>query len=272
MSRKRSRTTAYIIMSAMAIIFILPLLWVIFASFNPDAGVGLKLPSTWVMENYQAVLSESKNMRSFGVGLVLSIGVAALEVVACALASYPLSRYELKYKKSFMYTILFMSCLPMTALMIPAYRLFVTLHLMDNLFGVVLFMAATQLPYNMWMMKNFMDQVSIELEEAAWVDGANKFKSLLNIVMPLMLPGLCTIAIHSFASSWGNFFTPFILLTSTSKYPAAVRLFQFFGTHGVNYGHLAAYSVMYSIPSIVLYSLAQGFMSKGFIMQGANKG
>ena len=162
MNRKRSARNAYIIMSVMAIVFILPLLWVIFASFNPDAGVGLKLPSTWVIENYQAVLSESKNVRSFGIGLALSIGVAALEVIVCALASYPLSRYELRYKKSFMYTILFMSCLPMTALMIPAYKLFVQLHLMDNILGVVLFMAATQLPYNMWMMKNFMDQVALE--------------------------------------------------------------------------------------------------------------
>ena len=272
MNRKRSRRTAYIIMSIMAVVFILPLFWVIFSSFNPSAGVGLKLPSTWVMENYRSVLSESKNVRSFGTGLLLSIGVATLEVVVCALASYPLSRYELRYKKSFMYTILFMSCLPMTALMIPAYKLFVMLHLMDNIVGVILFMAATQLPYNMWMMKNFMDQVSIELEEAAWVDGASKLKSLIHVILPLMLPGLCTIAIHSFTSSWGNFFTPFILLTSTSKYPAAVRLFQFFGTHGVNYGHLAAYSLMYSIPSIVLYSLAQSFRSKGFIMQGANKG
>ena len=272
MNQKRSRRTAYLIMSAMAFVFILPLFWVIFASFNPSAGVGLRLPSTWVMENYRAVLSESKNLRSFGTGLLLSVGVAALEVVVCALASYPLSRYELRYKKSFMYTILFMSCLPMTALTIPAYRLFVQLHLMDNIVGVILFMAATQLPYNMWMMKNFMDQVAIELEEAAWVDGADKLKSLIHVVLPLMLPGLCTIAIHSFTSSWGNFFTPFILLTSTSKYPAAVRLFQFFGTHGVNYGHLAAYSLLYSIPSILLYSLAQSFMSRGFIMQGANKG
>ena len=102
MNRKRSARNAYIIMTCMAIVFILPLLWVIFASFNPDAGVGLKLPSTWVIENYQAVLSESKNVRSFGIGLALSIGVAALEVIVCALASYPLSRYELRYKKSFM--------------------------------------------------------------------------------------------------------------------------------------------------------------------------
>ena len=75
MNRKKSARNAYIIMTCMAIVFILPLLWVIFASFNPDAGVGLKLPSTWVIENYQAVLSESKNVRSFGIGLLLSIGV-----------------------------------------------------------------------------------------------------------------------------------------------------------------------------------------------------
>ena len=272
LNKKRSAAVAYTIMTLMAIIFLLPVLWVVIASFDINANPGLKIPEEWTTQNYVAVWGDSKNVTAFGVGLLLSLGQTVLVVIVTALASYPLSRYELKYKKTFMYTILFMSCLPMTTVMIPVYRLFITLHLMDNIFGVMLFMTATALPYDMWMMKNFMDQVPIELEEAAWVDGANTLQSIIHVVMPLMLPGLCTIAIFAFSGSWGNFFTPYILLQSTEKYPASVRLYQFFGSHGVNYGQLAAYSFLYSLPSIVLYIMSQSFMSKGFIMQGANKG
>ena len=272
MYQKKGAKTAYTIMTIMAIIFLLPLAWIVIASLDANANPGLKTPETWTLANYQAVFASSKNRNAFVIGLLLALGQTVIVVVVTALASYPLSRYELKYGKTFMYTILFMSCLPMTTVMIPVYKLFLTLHLMDNIFGVVLFMSATSLPYCMWMMKNFMDTVPIALEEAAWVDGANTLQSIIHIVAPLMLPGLCTIAIFTFSGSWGNFFTPYILLQSQEKYPASVRLYQYFGQHDVNYGQLAAYSVVYSMPSIVLYILSQNFMSKGFGMAGANKG
>ena len=201
MYQKKGAKTAYTIMTIMAIIFLLPLAWIVIASLDANANPGLKTPETWTLANYQAVFASSKNRNAFVVGLLLALGQTVIVVVVTALASYPLSRYELKYGKTFMYTILFMSCLPMTTVMIPVYKLFLTLHLMDNIFGVVLFMSATSLPYCMWMMKNFMDTVPIALEEAAWVDGANTLQSIIHIVAPLMLPGLCTIAIFTFSGS-----------------------------------------------------------------------
>ncbi len=272
MKSKRETVIAYVVMVLMAIIFALPLLWIILASLDKNAAVGVKIPASWTLHNFQAVLGSAPNRLAFLVGLILSLGQTVLVVIVTAMASYPLSRYEMRHKKSFMYTILFMSSLPITTVMIPVYRLFVTLRLMDNLFGVILFMTASSLPYGIWMMKNFMDTVPIELEEAAWVDGANTAQSIIHVVMPLMLPGLCTIAIFTFSGSWGNFFVPYILLQSADKYPASVRLYQYFGQHGVNYGELAAYSLLYALPSILLYAISQSFMSKGFGLAGGMKG
>ena len=187
MNLKKGAVTAYTIMTVMALAFLLPLLWIVLASLDTNAGVGLKMPTSWTLENYQAVVGSEKNRQAFLVGLLLSLGQTAIVVVVSALASYPLSRYELKYKRSFMYTILFMSALPITTVMVPVYKLFLILKLMDHLLGVILFMSAASLPYAMWMMKNFMDTVPIELEEAAWVDGANTIQSIIYIVTPLML-------------------------------------------------------------------------------------
>ena len=78
---------------------------------------------------------------------------------------------------------------------------------------------------------------------------------------------------HVFSGSWGNFFIPYILLSSPEKMPASVMLYQFFGQHGtIQYGPLAAYSAIYALPSILLYILSQNYMSKGFTMAGAAKG
>ena len=113
----------------------------------------------------------------------------------------------------------------------------------------------------------------VELEEAAWVDGATTMQSILKVVAPLMFPGICVVFIYTFSGSWGNFFIPYILLSSKEKLPAAVMLYQFFGQHGtIAYGPLAAYSIIYALPSVLLYVLSQNYMSKGFTMAGAAKG
>lgn len=166
-----------------------------------------------------------------------------------------------------------MTALPMTAVIVAVYKMFSTMGLYDNIWGVILFLSAASLPYGIWMMKNFMDGVPIELEEAAWVDGATTGQSIRRVIAPLMFPGICVVFIYTFSGSWGNFFIPYILLSSLNKLPASVQLYQFFGNHGmVIYGQLAAYSFIYMLPSILLYILSQNYISNGFNMAGASKG
>ncbi|MBX4146936.1 carbohydrate ABC transporter permease [Paenibacillus sp. FSL W7-1279] len=267
------RILPYAILTGIGICFVLPLLWVLVASVDPNAMQSLKMPSRVTGANYVEVMTSSENQRAYLIGLVMSLGQAVLVVLLALLAAYPLSRYQMKYKKPFMLTILFMTSLPITAVMVPVYQLFLGLKLYDNIFGVILFYVASSMPYGIWMMKNFMDSVPSDLEEAAWVDGASVFTGMRKVVAPLMVPGICTVAIFTFSGSWGNFFVPYILLQSPEKFPASLKLYQFFGQYGmVDYGSLAAFSVLYAIPAIIMYILSQQFMSKGFGLQGGTKG
>ncbi|MBE9916685.1 carbohydrate ABC transporter permease [Paenibacillus donghaensis] len=267
------RILPYVILAFIGICFLLPLLWVLVASVDPNAMQSLKMPKQLTAGNYADVLTSSENQRSFVIGLLMSLGQAVIVVLLAVLAAYPLSRYQLKFKKPFMLTILFMTSLPITAVMVPVYQLFLSLKLYDNNIGVVLFYVASSMPYGIWMIKNFMDSVPEDLEEAAWVDGASVITGIRKIIAPLMVPGICTVAIFTFSGSWGNFFVPYILLQTPEKFPASLKLYQFFGQYGmVDYGRLAAFSVLYAIPSIMLYILSQRFMSKGFSMQGGTKG
>ncbi|TKJ89268.1 carbohydrate ABC transporter permease [Paenibacillus sp. PK4536] len=268
-----ARTLPYIILSLIGLLFLLPLLWLLFASLDQNATLALKIPSALTLDNYVSTVTNTDNQKSFGNGLILAVGQALLVVVVAGLASYPLSRYQLKYKRSFMYIILFATGLPITAVMVPVYQFFIYFRMQDSLFFTVLFLTASALPYSIWMMKNFMDSVPLELEEAAWVDGASIWTTLRLVVVPLMLPGIFTVGIFAFAGSWGNFLVPFILLQSPEKLPAAVTIYQYFGQNGlVQYGTLASFSIIYTIPAVALYIIGQRYMSQGFSFGGANKG
>lgn len=263
----------YIVLSIIGIMFFIPLLWMIFASFDAQATLSIEWPEEFTLDNWSQVIMDIEILRSFGIGVFLSLVSSIVLVTFSALAAYPLSRYHLKHKNSVILTILFMSGLPMTAIMVPVYQLFVFFNINDSLIATMLFMAASGLPYGIWLMKNFIDSVPISLEESAWTDGASVVTGLRKVVVPLMKPGIFTVLIFTFTNSWGNFFVPFILIQTREKLPASVTIFQFFGQHGmVFYGQLAAFSFMYTIPVIILYFIGQRYMSKGFSLGGASKG
>lgn len=267
------KVIAYVVLSFIGILFVVPLLWMVFASFDSAATLSVTLPAHPTLQNFVSIITDKANQLAFVNGIFLSLGQAILIVIVAGLAAYPLSRYQLKYKRSFMYIILFSTGLPITAVMVPVYELFLYLHFEDSLFWTMLFLTASSLPYAIWIMKNFMDSVPLDLEEAAWCDGASVWASLQKIVVPLMLPGTFTVAIFTFSHSWGNFFVPFILIQSPEKLPASVSIFQFFGQYGtVEYGKLAAFSFLYTIPAVLLYILSQRYMSAGFNFSGGTKG
>ncbi|HEV2655112.1 MAG TPA: carbohydrate ABC transporter permease, partial [Ktedonobacteraceae bacterium] len=123
---------------------------------------------------------------------------------------------------------------------------------------------ASALPFCIWLMKNFLDTVPFELEEAAWIDGASTFDTLRHIVLPLAAPGIAVVGVWSFLGAWTNFFVPLIILQSQNLLPASVNIYTFFGSYGqVNYGQLAAYALLYALPAVALYTLVSRFFVKG---------
>nr|WP_209068250.1 carbohydrate ABC transporter permease [Arthrobacter pigmenti] len=253
--------------------FVVPLSWLVLASLDAEATYETALPSSFSLANFTAILTPEQTFIPLLNSLILSGGSALVTVFAAVLAAYPLSRFHTRFNRPFLYTVLFGTCLPITAIMVPVYSLFVQLNLLDSLAATTFFLAATSLPMAIWMTKNFMDSVPVSLEEAAWVDGASSMKALWHIVVPLMRPGLGVVFIFVFIQAWGNFFVPFILLFSLENQPAAVSIFRFFGQFGtVAYGQLAAFSILYALPVIILYILVSRVFGGSFAMSGALKG
>jgi multiple sugar transport system permease protein len=274
-SPRKSTATAitYLVLTVIGLLFLAPLVWMVLASLNGNATLSVSMPHPFTLGNFRQVLTGQSTLQPLLNGLILSGGAAIVTIVAATLAAYPLSRYQLRFKRPFLYIILFATGLPITAIMVPVYEVFVRLSLLDSMTATALFLAATALPFAIWLMKNFMDGVPIDLEEAAWTDGASSMQALRRIMVPLVLPGASVVGIFTFIATWGNFFIPFILLTSQSKMPASVTIYQFFSQYGaVSYGPLAAYSIIFTVPVIVLCVLVQRTLGGAFNLAGATKG
>lgn len=272
--RKRSvAVLVYAVLIVVAIVFVVPFLWLLFAAFDPNAQLTLKVPDGLSLDNFGEVLTVKTTIRPMLNSLLLCGVASVATIVICALAAYPLSRYNLRFGKPFLYSVLFASGLPLTAVMVPVYGLFARANIIDSYWSTAAFLTATSLPIGIWLTKNFMDGVPVNLEEASWVDGATSMRSLFHIVAPLMLPGLLVVGIFTFVTTWGNFFAPFILLLSEEKLPAAVSIYTFFGQYGgVAYGQLAAYSLIYTLPVVVLYLVVSKWLGGAFALSGAVKG
>ncbi|MEU9113815.1 carbohydrate ABC transporter permease [Streptomyces sp. NPDC048483] len=253
--------------------FAVPLVWLVLSSLNTEATLRVRLPESPTLHNFSAVMNDEITFTPMLNSLLLCGGATLITVVCAALAAYPLSRFRARFSRPYLLTVLFSTCLPITAVMVPVYALFVQVNLIDTRYGTALFLAAAQLPFAIWLMKNFMDGVPRALEEAAWTDGASWSQTLLRIILPLMGPGFTVVSIYTFIMMWGNFFVPFMLLLSPEQLPASVSVFTFFGNEGsVAFGELAAFSILYSTPVILLYVLIARRLGGGFTLGGAVKG
>ncbi|MGP3925641.1 carbohydrate ABC transporter permease [Streptomyces sp. 8N616] len=269
----RRRLAADAALLAVGTAFMIPLLWLVMASVDSEATLRVRPPESPTLENFSAVMTDDITFTPMLNSLLLCGGATALTVACAALAAYPLSRFRSRLNRPYMLTVLFTTCLPITAVMVPVYGLFVQVDLIDTMQGTAFFLATSQLPFAIWLMKNFMDGVPTVLEEAAWTDGASAFQTLVRVVLPLMGPGVTVVTIYSFIMMWGNFFVPFMLLLTPDQLPASVSIFTFFGNYGsIVYGQLAAFSILYSTPVILLYVLISGRLGGGFTLGGAVKG
>ena len=273
--RKRpslSRPVLNILMIVIGVVFLLPLLWLIFASFNPNADSNLALPSPFSLENYHLVIRAGAGA-AIGNSLYLAGVSTVIATAVSTMAAFMLARRKIRFKGLILVLILFLTGLPITLLLIPTYQIFVQLNWLNSKFYTSLVLASMSVPFSIWLLKNFIGQVPGEFEEAAAIEGASEISILFRIVIPLITPGILVAAILTFINSWGSFLIPLILDANPSDTPGAVGIYQFMSANGqVQFGQLAAYSVLFSVPVIILYLISSRWLSGGFSFAGGVKG
>jgi multiple sugar transport system permease protein len=261
--------TSNVVLAGIGLAFALPLVWLVLASIDSQASWNISLPHL-TLSNFSSALAAGR-----GHSLVISVEIAAIATVVATttgtLAAYAFSRRHIPWKGPVLLFVLFLSGVPISVIIIPVYQVFSQEGWL-TVVPTAVFLGITALPFEIWIIKNFIDAVPIELEEAARVENARTATIIRRIVVPLAAPGIGAAAIYGFVNAWGAFLIPLVLITDSAQQPGAVTVYSFISAAGVNYGDIAAFSIIYSLPVVVLYLAMGRFFRGGFQLGGAIKG
>jgi len=264
-----------LVLLAIAIYFLAPLTWLVVSAFRDNPGVSVEF-TNFTLTNFPRILGPDTFRwirNSLFIGGVTTLITSTLSF----LAAYPFARYEFKGKTVLLFALIMSMTIPLSAVMLPTFSLARWLKLNNTLIGVALIVAARQIPMSLWVMKEFVAAIPLELEEAAWVDGAGRLDTLFKIVFPLTGPGLAVIGMMSFVGGWGDFTVSLILLNSEHLFPISMGIYkasltaQSWGYVTVDYGLMTAIALLYLIPPSIVFFLTQRYLVKGMVI-GAVKG
>jgi multiple sugar transport system permease protein len=247
-------------------VFVLPLLWLIEASMDAGATRRLQFPDL-TLDHFVTVTQPDK-MMALGNSLLISLVATFVATIPSILAGYAFSRHRIPVKGGVLMLILFLSGVPINIMIIPVYQILGSLNLL-SLIPTGIFLGVTALPFELYIIKNAIDAIPLDLEEAARIERANTAQILWRVVIPLAMPGIAAAAIFGFVNTWGNFLAPLVLISASNEQPSPIKIFGFMSADIIRYGDIAAYSIVYSAPVVALYLLSSRVFRSGFVLGGA---
>ena len=275
-TRPGVRALQYVAVVCYLVFLGFPLLWLIssslkspqeFASITPSL-----LPKHFDLSNYTDALNEQGLVRGLGNSLQISVFSTILVLIVALPVSYALARFRSRLRPVTNGWILVSQVFPVILIVIPLFMILRPLHLTNTIPGVVIVYMVWSLPFALWMLQGYVAAVPRELEEAASVDGASRLRTIVSIVMPLLRPGLIATAMFTFISAWNEFFFALVLLQDPQLKTLPLVLARFVGAEGqVQFGPLAAASVLATVPSLVFFAFLQRRLTSG-LLSGAVKG
>ena len=263
---------------AIAIFFLAPFVITLLASLRH--GTEARLPPLPPWPTNGISFDSYRSLDSFGAGiwqhtlnsLIVSVATVVLTVVISLLAGYGFSRYRFPMKNVFFILIIATLMIPFQSILTPLFIILARLGLNNSLFGLTLVYVTLQLPFSVFMMRNAFDAVPKEIEEAARIDGAHDLKMLVLVLLPLVLPGVATVAIFAFLNAWNEFLAALVLLSSNEKYtlPVLMMAVRAGRLGAINWGAVQAGVAVMTIPCLIVFLLLQRYYMRG-LMAGAVK-
>lgn len=268
----------YVVLVAVALVFVVPLLWPILRSFEPNLLVTAPPSGAdfthLTLGNYRALFGGNVHiLGSVLNSVVVTLGAVALTCVLSTLGGYGFGRFRFRGQSVLFILILSTLMLPFQAIITPLFLELHVLHLTNSLYGLILVYTTFNLPLGLFIMRNSFREIPREIDESAQVDGASTTRLLLRVMLPLVVPGMVTVCILTFLFSWTEFLAALTLLTSNNLFTLPIALLSIeTGTYGqVNYAVLEAGAVIAMIPSIAVYLALQRYYIAG-LTGGAVKG
>jgi ABC-type glycerol-3-phosphate transport system permease component len=278
-SKSRQRVLAavlsYLVVVLSLIFFILPMVWIIYTSFRTQpaifSGAVLTPPSELTLEHYTTILSVTDFPRFFLNTIVIATLVTLISLAISILGAYGLSRFDIRGKNALIMSIFSTQMFPQVLLIIPLYLLVVAFLLLDTVLGVVVGHIILVLPFQVWMLTGYFNNIPRDIDDSASIDGCNILQRLLYIVMPIAAPGVAVAAFFSFVVSWGDYLIVSIISQSQRTATVTLVIQRLSASLLIRWGQVAAAVVLTIVPTILLFAFVQARLVEG-LTGGAVKG
>ena len=265
----------YILLGAGSVFALLPLVWGLSTSLKPESMVLSAdpqwIPSTVTLENFRLALFESEIPRALLNSVIVTITAVVLTIAVAIPAGYAAARYRFRGRSTLLFYVLATSMIPGIAVLLPLYVIAVGLGLTNNLLTMIVIYAAWQVPTVTWIVKGFFEAVPKEIEDAARVDGCSSIRILLQIMVPIIQPGLAAAAVIAFVYIWNDFLIGATFATETHLRLINVSLYQYLSQYGIVWGQLMAAVMVTLLPVALFFALLEPRFIEG-LSRGAIKG
>lgn len=271
--KKGNLLLVYLGMLALAIYILAPIVWIVMMSFKSKLDV-ISVPPKFIftptLDNYLALfglgkvglLTGTTFLSFFKNSLILSLGSVLLSLVLGMPAAYAIARLRFKAKESLAFTFLSFRFVPEVTIILPLYVVYQKLHLYNTYIGLILVYQLISLPLLIWMMRSYFEEIPVAIEQAARTDGYSWAGAFFRLVLPLTAPGVAATLVLAFIFCWNNFVFG-LMLGGTDTQPVTVGLLSFMGTNEVQWGLMAAATVIAIVPEMLMALAVQRYMIRG---------
>ena len=278
--RQRNVQTIAIAVAAVALLVwtVFPFVWILLTSLKSPGDI-ISVPPKFVfkptIDNYAAlVLGEHRGEYSttrpdfplfFLNSMIVSSGAVALSVVASIPAAYALARFTFPLKNALAFGFMSFRFVPFIAFVIPLYLLYQQLGLYNTYAGLIFAYQLITLPFTIWMLRSFFQEIPLEIQEAAKIDGCSWLGVLTRVILPLSMPGISVTVILGFMFCWNAFNYP-LMLAGRQTFPVTVGAIQFISYEQVLWGQMAAATIVAAVPQLLLSLMVQKYIVRGLTM------
>lgn len=265
----------YLMLLLLSLFVLIPIAWMVVTAFKGEQEA-LAIPPTWLPKRWTVFgfkyMWQMKPFLLYFRNSLLTAGPTALiSTFFGGLAAYSISRFRFKLRKAFMIIVLCTQMIPGVLLVGPYFKVLNSVGLYNTHFGLILGYTAVALPFCTWMLKGYFDTIPRELDEAAVVDGCGKFRTFMQVILPLSLPGMVATGVFSFLLGWGDLLWALCLTSSEELTTVTLGIANSVGEYRVVWPALMAAALIACVPSVLFYSFLQKFIVSG-MTKGSVKG
>ena len=262
-----TRVASYGILLTMTFLIIVPVLWMISTSLKSEDAIWDTpieiIPSEPTLHNFKNLWSTHPFLQYLENSLIVVCSSTLISVAISTFAGYGISRFKFRGRGMYMSFLLATQLFPSIMLLIPYYKIFMTLGLIDNISALVITYVSFTIPFCTWMMRGYFAGISKDLDQAASIDGAGRIRVFTSVILPIAWPGVAATAIYAFIAGWNEYLFAMAFINTDTHKTVSLGIGQLIGEYRILWGELMAGALYALIPMAVIFIFFNRYLVSG---------